>query len=340
MRELIFSVLYSLSCSLRTRIRLHLEIIALRHQLGVLQRKVPVCPRLKMTDRWLWVALSRLWSDWRSSLVIVKPGTVVAWHRQGFRLYWTWKSRQRIGRPKINTEVREIIQEMSRENPLWGAPRIHGELLKLGIDVSQATVAKYMVRSHRPRSQSWRTFLDNHISQLASIDFFTVSTVWFEVLFVFVVLAHDRRRVLHFNVTAHPTAAWTAQQILEAFPFETVPKYLLRDRDAIYGHVLQQQIEAMGIAEVVGAPRSPWQRAYVERMIGSIRRDCLDHLIVLDESSLRRLLRRYFDYYHESRTHLSLDKDAPIPRPVHPAGRIVAIPQLGGLHHRYERRAA
>jgi transposase InsO family protein len=229
---------------------------------------------------------------------------------------------------------------MSRENPLWGAPRIHGELLKLGIDVSQATVAKYMVRSHRPRSQSWRTFLDNHISQLASIDFFTVSTVWFEVLFVFVVLAHDRRRVLHFNVTAHPTAAWTAQQILEAFPFETVPKYLLRDRDAIYGHVLQQQIEAMGIAEVVGAPRSPWQRAYVERMIGSIRRDCLDHLIVLDESSLRRILRRYFDYYHESRTHLSLDKDAPIPRPVHPAGRIVAIPQLGGLHHRYERRAA
>ena len=180
--------------------------------------------RLKMTDRWLWVALSRLWSGWRSSLVIVKPGTVVAWHRKGFRLYWTWKSRQRIGRPKINTEVREIIQKMSRANPLWGAPRIHGELLKLGLDVSQATVAKYMVRSPRPPSQSWRTFLDNHISQLASVDFFTVPTVWFEVLFVFVVLAHDRRRVLHFNVTAHPTAAWTAQQILEAFPFETVSK--------------------------------------------------------------------------------------------------------------------
>jgi putative transposase len=167
---------------------------------------------------------------------------VVAWHRKGFRLYWTWKSRQRIGRPKINTEVREIIQEMSRANSLWGAPRIHGELLKLGLDVSQATVAKYMVRSHRP-SQSWRTFLDNHISQLASVDFFTVSTVWFEVLFVFVVLAHDRRRVLHFNVTAHPTAAWTAQQILEAFPFETASKYLLRDRDAIYGLALQQQLK-------------------------------------------------------------------------------------------------
>ena len=231
-------------------------------------------------------------------------------------------------------------QKMSRENPLWGAPRIHGELLKLGIDISQATVAKYRVRNPRPPSQSWRTFLDNHVSQLASIDFFTVPTIWFEVLFVFVVLAHDRRRVIHFNVTAHPTAVWTAQQILEAFPFETAPKYLLRDRDAIYGFVLRQQIEAMSITEVLGAPRSPWQRAYVERIIGSIRRDCLDHVIVFDESSLRRILRRYLDYYHDSRTHLSLDKDAPTPRPVQPAGRIVAIPQLGGLHHRYERRAA
>ena len=194
MSELIFSLLYSLSCGLRSRARLHLEIIALRHQLGVLQRKVPARTRLKVTDRWLWVALSRLWSDWRSSLVIVKPGTVVAWHRKGFRLYWTWKSRQRIGRPKINTEVREIIQKMSRANPLWGAPRIHGELLKLGLDVSQATVAKYMLRSPRPPSQSWRTFLDNHISQLASVDFFTIPTVWFEVLFMFVVLAHYRRR--------------------------------------------------------------------------------------------------------------------------------------------------
>ena len=184
-----------------------------------------------------------------------------------------------------------------------------------------------MVRSPRPPSQSWRTFLDNHVSQLVSIDFFTVPTVWFEALFVFVVLAHDRRRVLHFNVTNHPTAAWTAQQILEAFPFETVPKYLLRDRDAIYGQVLQQQIEAMGTTEVLGAPRSPWQRAYVERIIGSIRRDCLDHVIALDESSLRRILRRYFDYYNESRTHLSLDKDAPVLRPAHPVGRIVAIPQ-------------
>jgi transposase InsO family protein len=172
------------------------------------------------------------------------------------------------------------------------------------------------------------------------VDFFTVPTVWFEVLFVFVVLAHDRRRVLHFNITAHPTAVWTAQQILEAFPFETVAKYLLRDRDAVYGHVLRQQIEALGITEVIGTPRSPWQRAYVERIIGSMRRDCPDQVIVFNQSSLRRILRSYLDYYHESRTHLSLEKDAPVSRPVQSAGRIVAIPQVGGLHHRYERRAA
>ena len=193
----------------------------------------------------------------------------MAWHRKGFRLYWTWKSRQRTGRPKINTEVRELIQKMSRENPLWGAPRIHGELLKLRIDISPATVAKYRVRNTVPPSQSWRTFLDSHVSQLASVDFFTVPTIWFEVLFVFVVLAHDRRRVVHFNVTAHPTATWTAQQILEAFPFETAPKYLLRDRDAIYGHVLRQQIETMGIVSMANCwfTHNSWGIAVLARML-------------------------------------------------------------------------
>jgi putative transposase len=269
----------------------------------------------------------------------VKPGIVVGWHRKGFRLYWTWKSRPRLGRPKINAEARKIIQEMSRANPLWGAPRIHGELLKLGIDVSQATVAKYKVRIPGPPSPSWRTFLDNHVSQLA---FGASLCQEFGSRFssFFVVLAHDRRRVLHFNVTAHPTAAWTAQQILEAFPFEAAPKYLLRDRDAIYGHGLQQQIGALGITEVLGACRSPWQRAYIERIIGSIRRECLDHVIVFDQTSLRHILGSYLDYYHRSRTHLSLNKDAPVTRPVQPVGRIVAIPQVGGLHHRYERLAA
>jgi len=228
---------------------------------------------------------------------------------------------------------------MSRENPLWGAPRIHGELMKLGIKISEASVAKYMVRNPKPPAQTWRTFLRNHVSQLASVDFFTVYTVWFEILFVFIVLAHDRRRVVHFNVTAHPTAEWTAQQMLEAFPFDTAPKYLLRDRDRIYGQEFRDQVAVMNINEVLSAPRSPWQRAYVERVIGSIRRECLDHVIVFDEESLRRTLRSYFSYYHRSRLHLSLDKDSPDSRSVQSVGRVIAFPEVGGLHHRYERVA-
>jgi putative transposase len=224
----------------------------------------------------------------------------------------------------------------------WGAPRIHGELLKLGIDIGESSVRKYMVRGHKPPSQTWRTFLENHAQQLVSIDFFTVPTVRFQVLYVFLVLAHDRRRVLHFNVTAHPTAEWTGQQLREAFPFEQLPRYLLRDRDAIFGDDFREQVRDMGIREVLSAPRAPWQRAYVERVIGSIRRECLDHVIVFQESSLRRTLHSYFDYYHRSRTHLSLGKDAPEPRAIQPPeiGSVVALPQVGELHHRYERRAA
>jgi transposase InsO family protein len=228
---------------------------------------------------------------------------------------------------------------MSRDNPIWGAPRIHGELMKLGIKISEASVAKYMVRNPKPPSQTWKTFLNNHVSQLASVDFFTVHTVGFEILFVFIVLAHDRRRVVHFNVTAHPTTAWTAQQMLEAFPFDTAPKYLLRDRDSIYGQEFRKQVEVMNINEVLSAPQSPWQRAYVERVIGSIRRECLDHVIIFDEDSLRRTLSSYFSYYHRSRLHLSLGKDSPDSRPVQSVGIITAFAEVGGLHHRYERVA-
>ena len=246
------------------------------------------------------------------------------------------------GRPVIGREVRDLIRQICRENPGWGAPRIHGELLKLGIDIGESSVSKYMVRCRKPPSQSWRTFLENHLTQLVSIDFFTVPTIRFQVLYVFLVLAHDRRRILHFNVTAHPTAEWTGQQLREAFPFEHLPRYLLRDRDAIFGDEFRRQVRDMGIHEVLSTPRSPWQRAYVERVIGSIRRECLDHVIVFHESSLRRTLDSYFDYYHRSRTHLSLGKDSPDPRPIQPAGMgpVVALPQVGGLHHRYERRAA
>jgi len=231
---------------------------------------------------------------------------------------------------------------MCRENPTWGAPRIHGELLKLGIDIGETSVSKYMVRSRKPPSQTWRTFLENHVQQLVSIDFFTVPTLRFQVLYVFLVLAHDRRRILHFNVTAHPTAEWTGQQLREAFPFDQGPRYLLRDRDAIFGLDFREQVRDLGIHEVLSTPRSPWQRAYVERVIGSIRRECLDHVIVFDAMSLRRILASYFAYYHRSRTHLSLGKDSPEPRPIQPPamGPVVAVSQVSGLHHRYERRAA
>jgi transposase InsO family protein len=317
-----------------------LEILALRQQITVLQRKTP---HVKLTafDRRFWLFLSRFWPKWKSLLAIIKPNTVIEWHRQGFRWYWTWKVRHgRTGRPIVPKETRELVQTMSRDNPLWGAPRIHSELLKLGIQISQASVAKYMVRKPGPPSQTWKTFLRNHAGQLASIDFFTVPTVTFRVLYVFIVLRHDRRRIVHVNVAAHPTATWTAQQVVEAFPFDSMPKYLLRDRDGIYGHEFRDQVEAMNIKEVLGAPRSPWQRGYVERVIGSIRRECLDHVIVLNEESLRRTLRAYMDYYHGSRLHLSLDKDSPVSRAVESEGEVIAIPHVGGLHHRYCRRAA
>ncbi len=275
--------------------------------------------------------------------MIVKPETVIHWHRKWFRLYWTWKSRHaRPGKPHLPQEVRDLIRKMSLANPLWGAPRNHGELLKLGLNVSQATVAKYRVRQRKPPSQTWRSFLNNHVGDLVAVDFFTVPAISFRVLFVFVVLAHHRRRHIHFNVTAHPSAEWATQQIVQAFPWDTAPRYLIRDRDSVYGEDFRQRVQAMGIHEVLTAPRSPWQNAYAERLVGSIRRECLDHVIVLNESSLRRVLKSYFDYYQGSRTNLAVGKDAPESRAVQPPelGLVIELPQVGGLHHRYERRAA
>ena len=325
-----------------SRAALHLENLALRQQLAVVQRESPR-PSLCMADRLFWVALSRVWPRWREALVIVKPETVIGWHRKGFQLFWTWKSRRRKpGRPPVSREVRDLIRRMSRENPLWGAPRIHGELLKLGFDVSEAAVSKYLTRYRKPPSQTWRTFLDNHVGCLVSIDFFVVPTATFAVLFVFIVLRHERRRIEHFGVTAHASADWVAQQIREAFPWDKAPRYLIRDRDGAYGQSFRSTVMAMGVEEVVTAPRSPWQNPYVERLIGSVRRECLNHVIVLNERHLRRILVSYLDYYHRSRTHLSLGKDTPEARSVQPGGtgKIVAFPQVGGLHHRYERLAA
>ena len=324
------------------RAALHTEILALRQQVAVLKRKRPR-PLLRKADRVFWVILSCLWPGWRHALVIVRPETVIGWHRKGFRLFWTWKSRRgKPGRPPVSREIRHLVRRMSRENTRWGAPRIHGELLKLGFSISQAAVSKYMVRYPSPPSQSWRTFLTNHADCLASIDFFVVPTATFHLLFGFIVLHHERRQIMHFGVTANPTMAWVAQQIREAFPWGTAPRYLIRDRDGAYGQSFRSTVTAMGVEEVVTAPRSPWQNPYVERLIGSVRRECLDHSIILNERHLRRILGSYLDYYHGSRTHLSLGKDTPDGRPVQPAGSgtVVSLPKVGGLHHRYERLAA
>ena len=250
------------------------------------------------------------------------------WHRRGFRLFWTWKSRHRTGRPGVPPDVRALIREMSTANPLWGAPRIHGELQKLGISVSQSTVAKYMRRHPRPPSQTWRTFLTNHASQIMAADLFVVPTVTFRLLFVLVILAHDRRRIVHVAVTEHPTAAWTAQQLRNAFPENEAPRYLLHDRDSVFADVATT-IAGMNIQAVRTAPRSPWQNAYVERVIGSIRRECLDHVIVVNAAGLHRVLTDYVAYYMRSRTHLALGKDTPITRPVTAA--------VGRTHRRHAR---
>jgi transposase InsO family protein len=281
-----------------------------------------------------------VWPRFLNVLVVVKPATVIQWHRQGFRLYWRWRSKS--GRPSINRELRDLIWQMSEANPLWGAPRIHGELLKLGIEVSQATVAKYMVRRQGAPSPSWRSFLRNHAEGIAAIDMFVVASASFRLLYVMIILAHDRRKIMRTAVTEHPTEAWLARQVTEAFPWDTAPRYLLHDRDASYGAYFRKRIEVMGIKDVVTAPRSPWQNPYVERVIGSIRRECLDHIVIFNERHLRRVLSSYADYYQRTRTHLSLDKDCPDSRPIQhrSVGRVVAIPRLGGLHHHYERLAA
>ena len=319
-----------------------LENLALRQQLAVLTRTVKR-PQLRSTDRLFWILLAKGWRDWRSALIIVQPDTVVRWHRQWLRRRWTRLSQRRVpAGPATNSTIRALVRTMTTANPLWGAPRIHGELGKLGITVSERTVSRLLRRPRRPPSQTWRTFLTNHVATLVSMDFFTVPTLTGRVLFVLVLLSHQRRRIIHVNITEHPTAAWTAQQMIEAFPEDTAPRWLLRDRDAIYGDVFRRRVASMGIGEVVSSPSSPWQNPYAERLIGSLRRECLDHVIVLGDRHLRHLLTAYLTYYHGARTHLALEKDAPTTRRVQTPteGRVVAFPEVGGLHHRYERRAA
>jgi len=334
------AIVILLRALLLPRAALAAENLALCQQLAVLQVSVKR-PMLRKRDRIFWVWLSRFWAGWRSCLMIVKPESVIRWHREGFRLYWRWKSRNKIGRPKTDAEIRQLIRRMSLENPLWGAPWIQSELALLGYEVARSTVAKYMKRQGKPPSQTWRTFLENHVRDIIAVDFFVVATVSFGLLYCFLVLRHDRRRVVHFNVTPYPTARWTAQQAVEAFPFDGAPRFLIRDHDGIYGQDFRDRIKHLVIEEVIIAYRSPWQSPYLERLIGSIRRECLDRVIVLNEAHLHRILRAHFAYYHEARTHLSLDRNAPIPRKVEPPSRgpVIAISQVGGLHHRYTRAA-
>ena len=324
-----------LASPFKSKLRLEAENAVLRQQLIVLRRRRRGRVRLTNHDRWFFIQLYRWFPSILQVLTILRPETLVRWHRAGFRCYW--RSRPQGGRPKIDTELRVLIRRMSMENPLWGAPRIHGELLKLGIEVAQSSVAKYMVKRRGPPSQGWRTFLHNHAQDVVAMDLFVVPTIGFDLLYAVIIVRLGRRDLIWINVTANPTAEWVARQITEAFPWNEAPRYMIRDRDRIYGAVVTRRLRAMGIRDKPIAPASPWQNGFAERLIGSIRHECLDHVIIRGEAHLRTILRSYAMYYNKIRTHRSLDKDAPIWRPVQRTGVITSNPILGGLHHHYIR---
>jgi transposase InsO family protein len=336
-----FAILHGLGLLLadlfKSRSRLEAEILLLRHQLNIALRHAPPRVRLHGGDRALMVWMVRVWPNLIDTIRVVKPETVLRWHRAGFRAYWRWKSRKRVGRPRIDQGLRELIRRMSLENPLWGASRIHGELLMLGFEVAQSTVSKYLMRGRKPPSQSWKTFLRNHADAIAAIDLCVVPTATFDWLFAFLVIGHGRRQLLWMEVTRHPTAEWLARQITQAFPWTSAPAYLVRDNDRSYGHIFTARVWAMGIRDRPISPRSPWQNGIAERLIGTLRREVLDQVLIYGESHLRRLLSRYADYYNRVRPHRSLQKDAPLRRAIQRIGTIAAIPILGGLYHQYLR---
>jgi len=333
----LFCLVSILILPFKSKSRLEAENVALRHQVMVLRRQVRGRVHLTNLDRLFLVQLYHWVPSIRRVLAIVRPETVVRWHRAGFRCYWRWKSRSRGGRPQVSAELRALIRRISIENPLWGAPRIQGELLKLGFEVAQSSVAKYMVKRCGPPSQGWRTFLRNHAPDIAAIDLFVVPTIGFDLLYALVIVRLDRRQLLWTNVTQQPTAGWIARQLTEAFPWDVAQRYLIRDQDGIYGVAFRRRLEAMGIRDRPIARGSPWQSGFAERLIGSIRRECLDHVIVVGEAHLRGILRSYCRYYNEIRTHRSLDKDAPLRRPIQSVGTIRSRAILGGLHHHYTR---
>lgn len=347
MLRLIRLALHGLRSLLRSRADLTLENLALRQQVAALEERQPR-PRLSDADRLFWVLLHRIWARWADVLEIVQPDTVVRWHRAGFRAFWRWKShrRRRPGRPPVDAEIRRLVRRMATENPSWGAQRIHSEFLKLGLAVSEHSVSRYLPRRPTPGDvvDRSKTFLRNHRHDMAAMDFFTVPTATFAVLHVLFVIHHGRRRILHCAVTRHPTASWVVQQLRNAFPWDTAPRYLIFDRDTKFGGSVREALRAFGVEPVRTAFRSPWQNGTAERWVGSVRRELLDHVVVLGEDHLRRLLLEYVAYYNEDRGHLSLDKDSPERRPVEgrPAEgpQVVGLPRVGGLHHRYEWREA
>jgi putative transposase len=340
-KAIVEALVGALLATFRSRASLVVENLALRQQLAVLRRRRRR-PHLHAIDRAFWVTLSRVWSRWADSLAIVKPATVIAWHRRGFARFWAWKSRP-VGRPPLTPDVLDLIERMARDNPLWSRRRIASELAKLGHDVSKDSVAKYMPkpagRPRRPPSQTWKTFMRNQLPGTIAIDFLTVPTVTFGIVYVFFVLSLARRRLLHVNVTAHPRATWTAQQIVEALGTDPVPSRLIRDRDGIYGAEFDARVDHLGIEQLRIAPRSPWQNGFAERWVGTLRRELLDHVIVLGERHLLRLIRQHVAYYTSDRPHMSLGGDSPVTRYVEPptAGKVIALPRVGGLHHRYSR---
>ena len=332
----LFYLLLALSASaFKSKSRLAAENAALRRQLAVLRRRVRGRIRLTNCDRWFLIQLYRWFPSVLKAITIIRPETLVRWHRTGFRRYWRWKSRSLGGRPPIDADLRALIRWMSVDNPLWGAPRIHGELLKLGFEVAQSSVAKYMVKRDGSPSQGWLTFLRNHAPNIAATDLFVVPTIGFDLLYVFIIVRVERRDLVWINVTANPTAEWIARQITEAFPWNEAPRYLIRDRDGVYGAAVTRRLRAMGIRDKPIAPGSPWQNGFAERLIGSIRRECVDHIVALGEGHLRRVLQSYARYYNGSRTHRALNKDAPHHRAIESLGTIISRPVLEGLHHRY-----
>jgi len=337
MIALLFFALAILASPFKSKRRLAAENAALRQQLTALRRQVRGRVRLTNNDRLFFVQLYRWFPSVLRVMTVIHPETLVRWHRAGFRCYWRWKSRAVGGRPQIEADLRVLIRRMSVENPLWGAPRIHGELLKLGFQVAQSTVAKYMVKRHGAPSQGWRTFLRNHAPDIAAMDLFVVPSIGFNLLYTLIIVRLDRRHLIWVNVTTNPTADWIARQLSEAFPWNEAPQYVIRDRDCIYGTVVTRRLRAMGIRDKPIAAASPWQNGFAERLIGSIRRECVDHFVVWGETHLRRILRTYARYYNDIRTQWSLDKDAPAFRRIQRTGIINSHSVLGGLHHHYVR---